>query len=247
MRSLCGAAFIHVLNEASETLAEPCVGWGEFPWGFTIAAFSILIMMNIEFVMDSVISGRAAKPADTDKDVLPSSKADIVDGSEPDEVTRRQNVVRSLSLELGVVVHSVFIGVALGVTQERSAITSLAIAIMCHQLVEGIVIGTMFIGAKFSAVKYTLLGLVYTFITPIGVAIGIAVGSERYSSTRGALITDGVLNSAASGVLVFNGLVDIVLPAFSADGVPDSFAAKVLGFVLLYLGAGIMALIGKWA
>ena len=50
----------------------------------------------------------------------------------------RKSVIIAHLLELGVVVHSVIIGVGLGVTTNHSDLDSLLIAISFHQLFEGL-------------------------------------------------------------------------------------------------------------
>ena len=52
---------------------------------------------------------------------------------------------------------------------------------MFHQGCEGVALGATFVNAGYSLVKYAILGIIFGLITPIGVAIGIGVGSAYQS------------------------------------------------------------------
>ena len=43
---------------------------------------------------------------------------------------------------------------------------------------QGVALGVTYIKAGFSTVKYLLLGLAFVLVTPIGIAIGIGVGTS---------------------------------------------------------------------
>ena len=47
-----------------------------------------------------------------------------------------------------------------------------------HALTQGLALGVTYIKAKFSTLRYLLFGFAFVVVTPIGVAIGIAVGSS---------------------------------------------------------------------
>ena len=42
---------------------------------------------------------------------------------------------------------------------------------------QGLALGVTYVKAGFSTVKYLILGLVFVLVTPVGIAIGIAVGT----------------------------------------------------------------------
>ncbi len=48
-------------------------------------------------------------------------------------------------------------------------------------------------------------------------------------------------------ILIYNGLVDLIIPTFSNRDMPTQAWMQALGFGSLFAGAGIMSLIGKWA
>ena len=120
------------------------------------------------------------------------------------------------------------------------------IALMFHQFNEGLAIGLTFNQAQYSTLRYRLLGVSFLLTTPVGVAIGIIVGQGGYSHTS-LLITEGVFNSIAAGILLYNGLVDLIVPTFSVLDATHSSMFRFSSFAALFMGAGVMSLIGKWA
>ena len=44
--------------------------------------------------------------------------------------------------------------------------------------VQGLALGVTYVKAGFSTLKYLVLGFAFVIVTPIGIAIGIAVGSS---------------------------------------------------------------------
>ena len=121
------------------------------------------------------------------------------------------------------------------------------IALFFHQGNEGLALGVLFCKAGYSKLKYILLASAFIIVTPLGVAIGIAVSNNYNGESKAALGTEGVFDAVSAGILIFNGLADLILPTFSDEEMPTSWPIRIAGFGALYTGAAIMALIGKWA
>ena len=105
----------------------------------------------------------------------------------------------------------------------------------------------LFVKAGYSRAKYFLLAAAFVIVTPLGVAIGIAVSNNYNGESKAALGSEGVFDAVSAGILIYNGLCDLIAPTFSDDELPKSVGMQALGFVGLYAGAAIMAVIGKWA
>ena len=84
-------------------------------------------------------------------------------------------------------------------------------------------------------------------ITPTGVAIGIGVGASYQTESKLALGFEGGFDSVSAGMLIYNAIADLMLPTFSNEELPPQRWLQALGLVGLYVGAAVMALIGKWA
>ena len=121
------------------------------------------------------------------------------------------------------------------------------IALMFHQGCEGFALGSTFVLARYSLLKYILLALAFIIITPVGIAIGTGVGASYQSESRLALGFEGGFDSVSAGILIYNAIADLLLPTFSSCEMPSSKVTQALGIFGVFVGAGIMSLIAKWA
>lgn len=98
-----------------------------------------------------------------------------------------------------------------------------------------------------TGLKMILLGVLFALTTPLGIGIGLGISDSYNANDKTYLAFDGIINSVASGILLYNGIVDLLLPCFSEKGFATTSLGKSVGFFALFLGAGAMALIAKWA
>ena len=165
------------------------------------------------------------------------------------DVVFKKNIAAFLILEFGVIFHSAIIGLTLGTAGSEFAV--LFPVIVFHQTFEG-----LGIGARLSAIPFPrplrympwLLCIAYGLTTPIAIAIGLGLRTTYDAGSFTANIISGVLDSISAGILTYSGFVELIAKDFFFN--PDrSDDDKALAFMVvsLLLGAGIMALLGKWA
>lgn len=111
--------------------------------------------------------------------------------------------------EASISVHSVLIGLALGITT-GDEIVPLLIALTFHQFLEGVAIGTAAVYAGMKTRTVAILALVFALTTPVGIAIGIGVRYSFNENNPTALYTQGVLDAICAGLLIFLALGDHV-------------------------------------
>jgi zinc transporter 1/2/3 len=154
-------------------------------------------------------------------------------------------------LEFGVIFHSIFIGLSLAVSGDE--FITLFIVLIFHQMFEGLGLGTRIAECPWDhSRRYTpwLLALGYTLATPIAVAIGIGVRHSFVPGSKTALMANGIFDAISSGILIYTGLVELMAHEFlysnqfKGDG---GFKKMLLAFFIMCWGAGLMALLGKWA
>ncbi len=163
------------------------------------------------------------------------------------EARRREATVVAYVLEAGVIFHSIFIGISLGITHDPDVARSLLIALCFHQGFEGLAIGMAFMRAEYNKVKYLLFMLAFVLVTPLGISIGIGLSTSYNENGKVALGFEGAFNSASAGILVYNALVDLLLPAFAAEELPSRTWQQLMGFAFVFAGYSCMALLAKWA
>lgn len=152
-------------------------------------------------------------------------------------------------LELGIVMHSVLIGIDLGTTS-NSSFTTLLIALVFHQFFEGMALGTRLNEAEYKRLLVPIcMGLIYIVMTPIGIAIGIGLHSSFNENSYSSVLSNAILDSLSAGILLYNAYVSLMSMEMSHNPAfhNGSTTRKVCSFVSMYVGAGLMALIGEWA
>jgi zinc transporter 1/2/3 len=155
-----------------------------------------------------------------------------------------------LFLEFGVLFHSVFIGLTLAVSGDE--FKTLYIVLVFHQTFEGLGLGTRIAACKWSPSKAWVpwaLGIAFGVTTPIAIAIGLGVRTTYPPQSTRSLITNGIFDSISSGILLYVGLVELMSNEFlHSDEFANAPLKKILtAYSIMALGAGLMALLGRWA
>ncbi|KAL8629814.1 hypothetical protein Q9189_004487 [Teloschistes chrysophthalmus] len=153
-------------------------------------------------------------------------------------------------LEFGVVFHSIFVGLTLAVAGEE--FKTLYVVLVFHQTFEGLGLGSRLAITPWPKSKHWtpyLLGFAYSLSTPIAIAIGLGVRQTWAPGSQTALIVNGVFDSISAGILIYTGLVELMAHEFMFSPTMRRANIRVVlsAFGLMCLGAGLMALLGKWA
>jgi len=173
-------------------------------------------------------------------------------GTEKDEEARRFAVKQQLGafliLEFGIIFHSVIIGLNLGVAGEEFSV--LYAVLVFHQSFEGLGIGARLSTIPFRTGSWTpwILCAAYGITTPVSTAAGLGVRTTYNSGSYTANVVSGVLDSISAGVLIYTGLVELLARdfIFNPSRTKNSYRLAFM-VVSVFVGAGIMALLAKWA
>ncbi|KAI8367280.1 Zinc/iron permease [Blakeslea trispora] len=152
-------------------------------------------------------------------------------------------------LELGIVMHSIIIGITLSNTGSAEFIT-LLIALVFHQFFEGVALGTRINDMNIKGwTKPAFMGTLFMIMTPIGCAIGIGIHSSFNPRSSSSILASAILDSLSAGILLYNAYISLISQEInhSEEFRRMPFMRKFACFISMYLGAGLMALIGKWA
>ncbi|KAL1748195.1 Zinc/iron permease [Schizophyllum fasciatum] len=169
--------------------------------------------------------------------------------SEGTEHSSIPQIIGVAILEFGVVLHSILIGLTLAVDE---SFTVLFIVLTFHQTFEGLGIGSRLAYMKLPP-RYNYIpvvaAIVYGLTTPLGIAIGLGVRTSYNPASATASIVSGVLDSISSGILIYTGLVELLAHEFlfSKDMMSASNGHVLYALGSMFLGCGVMALLGKWA
>lgn len=163
---------------------------------------------------------------------------------------QRQKVVSKV-LEIGIIFHSIIIGITLGMSENRCTIKPLVGALAFHQFFEGIGLGGCVAQASLGTRVTAVMCLLFSVTTALGIGTGMAVKAImgfNQSRPEAVIIVEGLLGSASSGILVYMALVDLIAVEFlNTKKMKANPRLMAAAYCLLILGAGSMSLLALWA
>ncbi|KAA8547488.1 hypothetical protein F0562_003917 [Nyssa sinensis] len=252
---ILATGFVHVLPDAFDHLTSPCLSenpWGNFPFTGFVAMLSAIGTLMVDAFATCYYSKsddqlKKAQPLNGD-DVhihTHSTHGSAEAGAGPEDLVRHR--VISQVLELGIVVHSVIIGISLGASESPKTIKPLIVALTFHQFFEGIGLGGCISQAKFKPSAVAVMALFFCLTTPVGIVIGIGITNVYKENSPTALIVEGILNAASAGILIYMALVDLLAADFMNAKMQNNRMLQLGANVSLLIGAALMSLLAKWA
>lgn len=155
-----------------------------------------------------------------------------------------------LVMEMGIIFHSILIGITLVVAGD-SVFATLLVVIVFHQAFEGLALGARISAlapaSSLDSTKITLAAL-FSAITPVGMAIGIGVRHHFNGNDRTTLLALGTLDALSAGILVWVGLVEMLACDWLYGDLRRASALRTtVAAASLIGGTMLMGLLGKWA
>lgn len=147
-------------------------------------------------------------------------------------------------LLFGLSFHSVFVGFAIGLSDDRA----LFIAILAHQFFEALALGSHICRSQIRDFWFILLIVgVFTASAPVGTGIGIGISVGICNDPGSYTVVEGIFNSLAAGILIYVGSVHMIAEEFKRPEVVNSWKNSLLVWSGVILGAALMAVLGIWA
>ncbi|GAB4850272.1 hypothetical protein Ancab_029570 [Ancistrocladus abbreviatus] len=257
---ILGTGAVHIAPDAFESLTSPCLDenpWGKFPFAGLIVGISIMGTMMIDVLANSYFSKIGHEPVE-EEDIeghaddrgnaghghLHGPATSTKDSTWLDLLRHR---VIAQVLEVGILVHSVIIGLDMGVSQSPDTIKPLIVAITFHQLFEGLGLGGCISAANFKSRAVVVMVLFFALTTPVGILIGFGATHIYSETSPTALIVEGVLNATAAGILFYMSLVDILGAELMKPQVQSNLKLLLGAGFSMILGFSCMSLLAIWA
>ncbi|OQR84815.1 Zinc (Zn2)-Iron (Fe2) Permease (ZIP) Family [Achlya hypogyna] len=250
-------AFVHMIPPAITTLNNKCLGLNYEGVAMVIVLATIYLMQLLETELMIVLSKYTTGAKDMEAGVATPARSPelahghahgVVSATPTDEESALRQKISVLIFEAGVAVHSVIVGVELGVSS-GDEFPTLIVAICFHQFFEGVAVGSSALSAFSDMKTLSLSAFAYALTTPLGVVIGILISSSYSDTSPTALWVKGTFDAIAGGILVYTGIVELITYHYTIN--PDfhkkTFTGRGLNYMCLYLGSAAMAIIGKWA
>merc|ERR1712032_1175780 len=170
---------------------------------------------------------------------------------DPSIATDRTIRYKAYLLELAIAVHSVLVGVGLGIlTNSTGAVVTLGIALCFHQLFEGIALGM--VGANAGLKGHGVMVMIFMFVVscPFGIVLGIRLesGLDKEAAMTNWIL--GGLNALAAGTLLEIGCVELLPEAFGHNDDNEesmSYGKELARLFWLFAGGAVMVVLAVWA
>ncbi|XP_043688934.1 fe(2+) transport protein 1-like [Telopea speciosissima] len=257
---ILATGYMHVLPDSFDCLRSPCLPehpWKKFPFTTFVAMLSAVMTLMIDsfamtFYKKVNSNGRvetSSRNIVSDDDSCKSGHyhaIGTIEEEEPSEQLLRNRIVAQV-LELGIVVHSVVIGLSLGASQNPCTIKPLVAALCFHQLFEGMGLGGCILQAEYGNKMKAIMVFFFSTTTPFGIALGIGLSNVYSDNSPTSLIVVGLLNACSAGLLNYMALVDLLAADFLGPKLQSSIKLQMLAYLAVLLGAGGMSVMAKWA
>lgn len=267
---ILSTSLVHVLPDAFDALADCQVSsrhpWKDFPFSGLVTLIGVLTALLVDLTATSHVDSHGHgqeknshySPIGTSEELAARRKSAESGGElggigeriAAEELVRMKQRLVSQVLEIGIIFHSVIIGVTMGMSQNKCTIRPLVAALAFHQIFEGMGLGGCIAQAGFSFGTTAYMCFMFAVTTPVGIVLGMIIFSlTGYDdSSPNALILEGLLGSLSSGILIYMGLVDLIaLDFFHSKLMSSEPWLKKASFVALVLGSTSMSILALWA
>ncbi|XP_052202802.1 fe(2+) transport protein 1-like [Diospyros lotus] len=267
---ILGTGFMHVLPDSFDMLSSSCLKehpWHKFPFTGFVAMLSALVTLMVDALGTSIYTKRNSSDVIPENNDGASRELELGSGAvqfhgghghhhhhhqgAPKEGADAKTLLRyrvvAMVLELGIVVHSVVIGLSLGASNDTCTIKPLVAALCFHQMFEGMGLGGCIQQAGYKSLKKVVMAFFFSVTTPFGIALGIGLANTYRENSPSALITVGLLNASSAGLLIYMALVDLLATDFMGPKLQGNIRLQIKSYVAVFLGAGGMSLMAKWA
>ncbi|KAH8667670.1 ZIP zinc transporter-domain-containing protein [Tricladium varicosporioides] len=282
---IISTAFIHLFTHAFLMFSNSCLGTLNYE-GTTAAIFmaGLFLSFLVEYLgqrllhwkkvhhgqMETAPSSHTASGIPNNSKVKSGSRGSDNEDSQMRAVRETpliatppntSEMLSVLVLEVGIIFHSILIGLTLVVAGDSFFIT-LFVVILFHQTFEGIALGTQIaalpstpsatprtITFPVSLPKKIIMAVSFAITTPLGMGIGIGVLKHFNGNDPSTIVVIGTLDALSAGVLAWVGVVEMWARdwVFGGSLVNANMVKATIAGLALVSGLVIMSILGKWA
>ena len=162
-----------------------------------------------------------------------------------------RSIVTAHTVEMGIVVHTVVLGITVGMwTESRVALIGFMIAMVFHQFFEGISLSVCILAAgdSISTCKKLSLASVFALSFPLSICLGIGLNYSWVDDYAKELVS-AALGAVSGGMLVYMGLISLMAEDFLLSEyvmMPSKRGLRLQLVGSLMVGMTIMAVLGIW-
>ena len=265
---MLACALVHMLLPSTESLTSECVPeifhttYPAFSYFFAlVAAMSVhlgefVLASFLEGTIDPVqprednTKGKSLDDCDSvGEEEDPTSNVETEAQTQTEKVLLAKRFAEVLMVEFSLSLHSVLIGITVGIT-DREALVALLVALVFHQTLEGVALGSRLSDSALSLRTVGLFAAIFALSAPLGIIIGMSTYRTFKESGQTFLLVQGVFEGICGGILLYTGFLLLI------EDFPKDMARTCHGerqrlmkagmFGVLWMSAFGMSLIGVW-
>ncbi len=201
---ILGTGLMHMLPEAHQELhrARP-----DYPIAFLLAGLSFLLLLLIEHVL-------LAQRGHAHGDIAPHGKHELAGEL---AVHATDNRFAAYVLLLGLSIHAVLAGIALGAQTSLERTLAVLVAILAHKSTAGFALGISLSRNHVGADLARSLLIAFAAATPAGIAIGTLAASMTGDLANAF---EAIFSAVAAGTFIYIASLDMIGEEFSHGDEP---------------------------
>jgi len=258
---IIATALCHIAPDATSDMGT---SGDDFPTPFAIATGVICLLYIIEKELAFLVEQRhttspIATPTLPTAPTYGSFEIDQKPSPSQQELELLKVSLTTHIFEAGVAIHSILIGLAVGLLTEPSRVRVLNIALVFHQFCEGSAIGAAVLESRLGPWHTLIMWAIFACTTPLGILFGVLLEQSNGTLHQPSHTLQGVMSSIALGILLYMGMADMLPFLFNfqgcgmSHGYPRSHRFylpawfRILLYACFVAGASVMVFIAQWA
>ncbi|XP_049410022.1 zinc transporter 2 [Solanum stenotomum] len=238
-----GTSLMHFLSDSATTFGV--LTEKEYPFAFMLASAGYLLTMFSDCIIMFVTRG-ANESSESKVEVDEEGRSTNIDeGHGTNPFLKTTSLGDTILLILALCFHSIFEGIAVGVSASKGEAWRNLWTISLHKIFAAIAMGIALL--RMIPKRPFLLTCAYSFAfaisSPIGVGIGIAI--DATSEGRTADWTYAISMGIACGVFIYVAINHLIAKGFKPQN-KCYFDTQFFKFVAVLLGVGVIAVVMIW-
>ncbi|XAR58966.1 hypothetical protein NMG60_11014564 [Bertholletia excelsa] len=240
-----GTSLMHFLSDSAGTFSD--LTDKAYPFAFMLASAGYLLTMLGDCVV-TVVAARSKGGLRVEVEERDVEKREVEEGADPSPnpaFIRTTSLGDSILLILALCFHSVFEGIAVGVSATKGEAWRNLWTISLHKIFAAIAMGIALL--RMMPKRPFLMTLAYSFAfaisSPVGVGIGIAI--DATTQGRAADWTYGISMGIACGVFIYVAINHLIAKGFKPRG-SCYFNTPFFKFLAVLAGVAVIAVVMIW-
>ncbi|PHU13821.1 Zinc transporter 2 [Capsicum chinense] len=238
-----GTSLMHFLSDSASTFGA--LTQKEYPFAFMLASAGYLLTMFSDCIIMFVTKG-INESSESKVEVEEEGRStNIEEGQGTNPFLKATSLGDTILLILALCFHSIFEGIAVGVSATKGEAWRNLWTISLHKIFAAIAMGIALL--KMIPKRPFLLTSAYSFAfsisSPIGVGIGIAI--DATSEGRTADWTYAISMALACGVFIYVAINHLIAKGFKPQN-KCYFDTSFFKFLAVFLGVGVIAVVMIW-